>query len=170
MPPEADPQYLPLISLGVKWLVGTSLVGLVGFLVTIQVLLPNLSIERVIDKHNTLAFESRLLVKNLGRLPAYNIWANVFNCRFRGGGLAIGDITLTYNGQPTKKLGAGETMEVATLPQVGTTPGIQIEECEYRLMLEYQARLFFYRKKIIKAWHIELRPLGGDFTWQFTMQ
>ena len=79
------------------------------------------------------------------------------------------DITLAYNGQPTEKLSGGESMEIATLPQVGITPGIPIDECEYQLILEYEARLPFYRKKIEKKYRVELRPLGEEFAWQISM-
>ncbi len=170
MPPEADPQYPSLIWSVVKVLVGASLVSWLMFLVTIHKLLPNLSIIEVIDKHIRFAFESRLLVKNLGLLPAYNIWANAYNLNFRSGGLAMDGMELACNGQPTTKLGAGEQMEVPTLPQVGLSPGMPIDACRYRLVLECVAKLPFYPKKINKTWNVELRPLGGEFTWQVTMQ
>ena len=170
MPQAADPQYLSLAWLILKWLLGASLVGGLTFLVTIHKLLPNLSIIEVIDKHNRLAFESRLLIKNLGLLPAYNIWANVHDCQFRASGLTVDDMTLKYNGKPTTKLGAGEQMEIPALPQVGLSPGMPIDACKYRLVLEHEARLPFYTKKTEKTWNVELRNFGGEFTWQITMQ
>jgi len=170
MSQATDPQYLSLVWLILKWLLGASFVSWLMFLVTIHKLLPNLSIERIIDKHSRLALESRLLIKNMGMLPAYNIWANVHNCQFRASGLNIDNMTLEYNGKPTTKLGAGEQMETPTLPQVGLSPGIPVDACKYRLVLEYVARLPFYPKKIEKTWSVELRSLGGEFTWQFTMQ
>ena len=170
MPQAADPQYLSVIWLILKWLLGAAFVGWLGFLVTIHKLLPNLSITSIIDKHSRLAFESRLLVKNLGLLPAYTIWANMYEANLIVGGNNFIGLTNAYNGKPTNKLSSGETMETPTLPGIGLTPGMPIDKCEYRLVLEYQARLPFYTKKIEKSWKIELRQLGGQFTWQFSMQ
>lgn len=171
MPPDSDPQSLSLLWSELNWL-GGSILGILGFIVIIYTIRPNLTIERVIDKHNRLAFESRLLIKNLGKLPAYNIWPNVYHCHFRVGGLKEDNLTLFYNGQPTEKLSGGETMEIATLPQVIIPPGIPIDECIYQLVLEYEARLPFYRKyhkKLKKKYRVELRPLGEEFAWQFSM-
>jgi len=147
----------------------TSLAGALAFLAAYYAFPPNLSVEEVKDKgkHN---FESRLIIRNIGKLPAYNIIADLEHMNFRIGGINVQDMNTTDCGTPTKKLAASEKMELPACPHVGMPVGSNLTSCDYRLVLRYELRLPFFLQRRAKTWHIELRNSGDAFTWQVSLQ
>lgn len=147
----------------------TSVTAGLAFLVAYYAFPPNVSVEEVKDKgsHN---FESRLVIKNIGKLPAFNIIADVEKMNLRMGGLNVTDMTATNCGGKTAKLAHGEKTEIPACPHVGMPVGTSLDSCDYLLILKYQFKLPFYSTVLEKRWHVELRNSGKEFVWQTSMK
>ena len=130
---------------------------------------PNLTVEEVKDKgsHN---FESRLVIRNIGKLPAYNIVADLDGMNFRMGGINVENMNTKDCGIPTKELAASEKMELPACPHIGMPAGSSLNSCKYNLILKYDFRLPFFRQRRTRKWCIELRNTGKEFTWQVSLQ
>lgn len=146
----------------------TSIVGIIGFLTAYYAFPPNLSIEEIKDKtkHN---FESRLVLKNIGKLPAFKIVTDVSSMNFVMGGMTVNNTTMTNCGTPIKILASGEKTEIPAVPHIGMPVGSSLQSCDYTLKLKYEFRLPFYKTIMEKEWRVELRNSGDEFTWQIAM-
>ena len=169
MEPTLIDQFLSYGAIALQIFGATSLLGIIGFLTAYYAFPPNLSIEEVKDKtkHN---FESRLVLKNIGKMPAYNIILDVSNMNFVMGGINMENMNTTDCGAPISKLAAGEKTEIPAVPHVGVPAGTSLNSCDYKLKIKYEFRLPFYRTILEKNWYIELRNSGGVFTWQTTLR
>ncbi len=169
MSPELVQQLLDAGAIVLKIFGVTSISGIIVFLVAYYAFPPNLSVEEVKDKgkHN---FESRLIVKNIGKLPAFNVVVDVSNMNFVMGGINTTNTNTTDCGGPINKLAPGEKMEIPAVPHVGMPVGTSLQTCDYNLTLKYQFRLLFFKKMQEKHWHVELRNSGDEFTWQVAMR
>jgi hypothetical protein len=164
----ADSQWLQVGLSLLKWLGITSVLGGIGYLVTLHYLLPRLTIIEVRNPHPKHSFESRIVVQNIGKLPAYRIWANPRNIDVAIGGVHMENSSLARCGQPATRLDGGEKMEIPALPSVGTDPGIPLALCKYKLELEYDFKLLGYRRTLKRFWNIELRNFPDGFIWQYS--
>lgn len=147
----------------------TSIMGIIGFLTAYYAFPPNLSIEEVKDKtkHN---FESRLIIKNIGKIPAFNVIADISNMNLVIGGINMTNMNTTDCGIPITKLASGEKTEISAVPHIGMPVGSSLQSCDYTLKLKYEFLLPFYKKIISKKYFIELRSSGEEFTWQVSMR
>jgi hypothetical protein len=147
----------------------TSLIGMIGFLTVYYAFPPNLSIEEVKDKtkHN---YESRLVLKNIGKMPAFNVVVDVAEMNFMMGGINMTNMNTTDCGVPISRLSAGEKTEIPAVPHVGMPVGTSLNSCDYKLGLKYEFRLPFYTTLITKNYYVELRNSQEDFTWQVSMR
>ncbi len=163
MPELLDACLVVLQILGV-----TSLTGALAFLAAYYAFPPNLTVEEVKDKgkHN---FESRLVIRNIGKLPAHHIVADVKHMNFRMGRVDLRNLNTENCGVPTRELAASEKMELPACPHVGMPVGTSLDSCDYTLVLSYDLRLPFFRKRRSKAWRIELRNSGSESTWQASL-
>jgi len=59
----------------------TTILGLLSLLTAYYAFPPNLSVEEVVDK-SSHSFESRLVVRNIGKLPAFNVIVDVSEMNF----------------------------------------------------------------------------------------
>ena len=57
-------------------------------------------------------------------------------------------------------------MEFPICPHVGVPPGTSLNSCDYTLKLKYDLRLPFFSMRMHKQWHVELRCVEDEFTWQ----
>ena len=146
----------------------TSLASALAFLAAYYAFPPNLTVEEVKDKgkHN---FESRLVIRNIGKLPAHHIVADVKHMNLRMGGLDFRDVNTENCGVPTRELAASEKMELSACPHVGMPVGTSLHSCDYILILSYEVRLPFFKKRRSKSWRIELRNSGSESTWQASL-
>jgi hypothetical protein len=169
MSPETAEQFLNYGSIALQIFGATSILGIIGFLTAYYAFPPNLSIEEVKDKtkHN---FESRLIIKNIGKIPAFNIVADVSTMNFVMGGINMTNMNTTDCGVPITKLASGEKTEIPAVPHVGMPVGSSLQSCDYTLKLKYEFRLPFYKTIMEKSWHVELRNTGKEFTWQIAMR
>ena len=169
MNPEIIEQLLHYGWVALQIFGATSILGIIGFLTAYYAFPPNLAIEEVLDKskHN---FESRLLIKNIGKMPAFGVVSDVSKMNFVMGGLNMTNMNTTDCGSPITKLASGEKTEIPAVPHVGMPVGSSLQSCDYVLKLKYDFRLPFYTKVFEKIWHVELRNTGDDFTWQIAMR
>jgi hypothetical protein len=159
-------------SVVLKFLGGISLVGAMAFVTAYYAFPPNLTVEEVKDKgkHN---FESRLIIRNIGKLPAYNVVVDVKNMNFRMGDIHMQNMNTENCGVSTKVLAVSEKMEIPACPHVGVPLGSSLQSCDYTLLIKYELRLPllpFYKQQREKCWYIELRNSGSDFTWQMALR
>ena len=169
MGPEIGQLILDVGLVLLKFLGATSLLGLIVMVAAYYAFPPNLSLEEIKDK-GKINFESRLVVKNIGKLPAFNVVVDVAKMNFVMGGLNVTNIATTDCGVPTEKLASGEIMEIPVCPHVAVPPGSNLQSCDYDLILKYDLRLLFFKKLLKKRWHVELRMTDTDFTWQTSMR
>lgn len=167
--PEMIDQFLHFGSIALQMFGATSIVGVIGFLTAYYAFPPNLSIEEVKDKtkHN---YESRLIVKNIGKLPAFNVIIDVRAMNLQIGGITMTNMDTIDCGVPITKLSSGEKTEIPAVPHVGMPVGSSLQSCNYSLKLKYEFRLPFYRTILEKLWYVELRNSGDEFTWQISMR
>ena len=166
MPPESQVVLADLV----QWLGLSTLGGTVGLSLTWLSLPPSLTIAEVRDRHPHHSFESRFAVKNIGRLPAYDVWANVYEMQVvMGAGTRMEGVELVHNGPPVGRLDPAEITEVPVVPQIGMPPGLPLASCAYTLELEYHARILWRVVPRTRKWRIELRAFNdGSFAWQYT--
>ena len=74
--PEADPSLLSISLSILKILGATSVLGIVGLLSAWLAFPPELVIEGVVDKSKAFNSESKIKIKNTGRLPALSVTAD----------------------------------------------------------------------------------------------
>ena len=147
----------------------TSIMGLIGFFTAYYAFPPNLSIEEVKDK-TKYNFESRLIIKNIGKMPAFNVILDVTNMNLLIGGMNMTNMNTTDCGIPITKLASGEKTEISAVPHVGMPVGSSLQSCDYALKLKYEFRLPFFNTTISKNYYIELRSSDEEFTWQISMR
>ncbi len=169
MSPETLEQLINYGSIVLQIFGATSILGIIGFLTAYYAFPPNLSIEEVKDKtkHN---FESRLVIKNIGKIPAFNIITDVSTMNFVIGGINMNNMNTTDCGTPITKLASGEKTEIPAVPHVGMPVGSSLQTCDYMLKLKYEFRLPFYKTLLEKSWHVELRNSGDEYTWQIALR
>lgn len=169
MNPEVIDQLLSYGGVALQIFGATSLLGAIGFLTAYYAFPPNITIDEVKDKTKN-NFESRFVVKNIGKMPAYNIILDTEKLNFTCGGITMNDCKTTDCGIPVSKLAAGEKTEIPALPHIGMPAGTNLNTCDYTLKIKYEFRLPFYRTLMDKTWHVELRNSGDGFVWQIAMR
>jgi hypothetical protein len=147
----------------------TSVLGLLAALAALYAFPPNIALESVRDKGRT-NFESRLVFKNIGKIPAFNVIGDVTNLNLRLAGLQLTNATFTNCGFPTERLSGGETMEFPACPHASVPAGSTLHSCEYDLCMKYEMRIPFIKRLLAKRWHVELRNARGEFTWQTSLR
>ena len=169
MSPETLEQLLNYGSIALQIFGVTSILGIIAFITAYYAFPPNLSIEEVKDKtkHN---YESRLVIKNIGKIPAFNIVTDVSAMNFVAGGINMTDMNATDCGTPITKLASGEKTEIPAVPHVGMPVGSSLQSCDYMLKLKYEFRLPFYKTILEKNWYVQLRNSGDEYTWQTAMR
>ena len=167
MPQGTSPEATGLLLSLLQWLGLGSLAGLLAW----RYLPPRLTITEVRNKHPQHSFESRLAVKNIGQLPAYDIWANLYAMNaILGASNTVSVEAMTRCGPPVARLDAHETMEIPVIPGIGMPPGSPVASCRHTVELEYHTGLPFFRKPFTRRWTLELRRFQDGFTWHFTPQ
>ena len=148
-----------------QWLGATSIASFLALYAACLAFPPELVIEAVVDKSKKFNSESRIKIKNNGKLPAIAIQADVENLcaviatnRFENCGILNGPHAVA-------RLAGGESAEISVSPGFGFSQGMQITEFTYILTLKHHAKLFFFRKEFKKKWKVELRNFEDGFAW-----
>lgn len=126
---------------------------------------PELGVETVVDPSKDLSSESRLRVKNLGKLPAYNIrpLAEDINCEF--GKIRVSNCQFHTGPRLIKSLANGESAEMPVLTGIHIAGGAPLTSCTYTLRIQYSARLMFLSRTFTKTWSVELRKRRDGYSW-----
>ena len=146
----------------------SSVAAIIGIIFAVYIFPPNLTLEdiQVKGKYN---FDARLIIKNLGKLPAYNVVLDVISMNLTMNGITLQNNNMINCGIPTKRLVSDEKMEQPACPHVEIPVGTSLNSCDYKLKLKYDFRFLWFSKTIEKYWHIELRSSEDDFVWNHKM-
>ena len=155
-----------------KWLVvSLGVSSIAGFLALYTELLgfpPELLIETVSDK-GKFPSESRITIKNCGKLPALDIRYDILEC-FAETESGILELSLKNRPRLASRLACGEHTEIPILPKVQFDGGAQLIKCSYELALVYHAKLFWLRKRFRKVWRVRLRVFDDGFNWNIEIR
>jgi len=166
---EPDPTILQLSLLLLKWLGITSIASFLSLYAAWLAFPPELVIEAVVDKSKKFNSESKIKIKNTGRLPALSIKADVENLCAKIGGIHMENCAI-YNSPPViGRLSYGETSEISIRPGIGMSQGMYISEFSYTLILKHHAKLFFLKKQISKTWKVALHNYPDGYSWDVTI-
>lgn len=151
------------------WLGATSVAGFLSLYVAWISFPPELVIDAVVDKSKKFNSESRIKIKNNGKLPALAVQADAENICARIGSLAMRDCGFFNGPHIFPRLSGGEAAEISVSPGIRLGQAMQISEFSYRLTLRYRAKLFFLGKSFKKSWVVELRNFEDGFAWNVTL-
>lgn len=144
----------------------TSLTGFAAFYSTLIVFTPELTIDTVIDKSKEFNSESRLKIKNIGKLPALNIYFDVENAEMEISGFRIENGNFASIGSTwIPRLSSSESSETSVTPGIHFDTAAPIGRFSYVLSLKYDAKILFMKKRFTKKWRVELRSFGDGFSW-----
>ncbi len=164
-----DPSILDVSLTIFKWLGATSLVGVLGLFSAWLAFPPELVIEGVVDKSKAFNSESKMKIKNTGRLPALSVSADVENLCAQIGGITMKDCGFFGGPNLISRLSHGETSEISVRPGVGMDQGMRISAFSYTLSLKYHAKLFFLKKNFAKKWKVQLRNFQDGYSWDIAI-
>lgn len=165
---EADPQLLQIVKSLFLWLGVPSLAGFLALYSAWIAFPPELVIEGIVDKSKRFPSESRIKIKNIGRLPALAIRADVENLCARIGTHTLKDCGFINGSNLVGRLAHSETAEITISPGIAIGPGISISEFSYSLTLKHRAKLLFLSRGMSKEWKVALRVFGDGFAWHVT--
>ena len=148
-----------------QWLGVPSLAGFLALYAAWIAFPPELVIEAVVDKSKTFNSESRIKIKNNGRLPAIEIKVDAENVCAKFGGITMMDCGFFNGSNVVARLSSGESAEISVSPGIGFGEGMQITEFSYILTLKHHAKLFLFRKEFEKRWKVQLRNFQDGFAW-----
>ena len=165
---DADPQLLQFMKSLLLWLGVPSLAGFVALYSAWIAFPPELVIEGVVDKSKRFPSESRIKIRNIGRLPALAIQADVENLCARIGNITFENTGFINGRRLVGRLAHSETAEITVSPGIAIGPGIPVSEFSYSLTLKHRAKLFFLSRRMCKEWKVALRVFGDGFAWHVT--
>ena len=165
MPLETNQELLQASKSLLQWLGVPSLAGFLSLYCAWLAFPPELIIESVIDKSKKFNSESKIKIKNNGRLPAIGIKADVSNLCAKIGGIHFNDCGIFNGPDVIGKLSYGETSEISIRPGMELGQSMHISEFSYVLRLKYQAKLFYLRKELSKQWQVSLRNFEDGYSW-----
>jgi hypothetical protein len=143
---EADQSILQVSISLLQWIGVPSLAGFLTLYAAWIVFPPELVIEAVVDKSKKFNSESRIKIKNNGKLPALEIKADAENVCALIGGITMKDCGFFNGSNAVARLSSGESAEISVSPGVGFGQAMQLTEFSYTLTLKHHAKLFFFRK------------------------
>ena len=158
---------MPEIIIKVVEVIGiTSVLGLIGLYLTFIGTVPSIVIEGTVEKSKRFNSESKLLIRNNGRLTAFNVRADVHNLSFEVNTNTFENCTFINCGPPlASRLSSGETTEITIRPGVDIGGGAHFDKYSYVLELIYQANLLFFRKTFTRRWMIKLKNYPDGYSW-----
>ena len=127
---------------------------------------PNLTIETI--KNGPQNTVSRIIIKNIGMIPAYNITANGYGINYERAGITSRNNRFTnYAKGATLQLATDETMEIPACVEVvgGLSPSSAFKSCDYDLVLKYDFKIFGFTSSLNKKWFIKLQNAQDGFVW-----
>lgn len=165
MPLTTNPELLQVSIYLLQGLGVSSLVGFLGLYVAWLTFPPELIIEAVIDKSKKFNSESRIKIKNNGKLPALDIRAEVADLHANIESNSFKVKAIINYPSTSARLSSGENTDISISPCFHIKQGTQITTFSYILILKYHAKLFLFRKEFQKRWRVELRNFEDGFAW-----
>lgn len=165
MPLETDPTLLQVSVSLLQWLGVSSFAGFLALYAAWITFPPELVVESVVDKSKEFNSESRIRIKNNGKLPALGIKADANNVCAKIGGATFKDCQFILGGNIVARLAGGEFSEISISPGFGFGEGMKLAEFSYVLTLKHRAKLFFFHKEFQKQWSVSLRNFQDGFAW-----
>ena len=162
---EPNDQLMELSLLIFQFLGIGSITGFVALYSAWLAFPPELQIEGVIDKSKKFNSESKLKVKNAGRLPALSVNYDAEKVCATIGGMVMKDCGMSGGQDLIGKLSHGESSEISIRPGIALDQGMHISQFSYELTLKYSGKLFFLKKQFAKKWKIELRNFDDGYSW-----
>lgn len=166
---QIDTDVLDVVGTALKYVGLTSLSSFIALQIAWISFPPEITVEGVIDKSKKLNSESKLKIKNIGKLPANNIRTNITKLNFVLGGIEMRDSAIINAPKPISRLANSETTEISVTPGVMIQGGGFFSEFDYSIELAYEAKLLFLKKTFRKVWHVELRNIGEEFVWHVSL-
>ena len=157
-------EWIPTI---LKWVGGGTLAGMIGLFVTWKTTLPVIAIEGVSDKSKKFNSESRLKIKNIGKLDAVKIEFEVSEMDLTVGTNEFIGANMAKVSRDIPRLSGGESAEITVMVGVHFGSGTQVRKCKYILHIVYRAK-FIFSKKMTRKWRVELRNFEDGFYWNAT--
>lgn len=164
-----DPVVLDYVFNGLAWAGITSLAGLIGLYTAWIALFPEITIDSVVDKSKKFSSESRIKIKNIGKLPALNISSDITELNVGLDGLSMRDCAILNPPKTIPRLAGGESSEISIAPGIHIERGANFSTFEYKLQLTYAAKFLFFSRRLKKSWGIHLRNIGEEFIWDFSI-
>jgi hypothetical protein len=162
---EINAEILDTITTGLKLIGITSFSGFIALQVAWVSFPPELAIEGTIDKSKRLNSESRLKLKNLGKIPAANVRTKLTNLNLALNGIKMRNAKINSSPKPISRLASGESTEISVTPGVFVNDGGSFSEFEYNIEISYEARILLIKKRFYKKWHVALKNTGEEFSW-----
>jgi hypothetical protein len=147
----------------------TSLAGFIALYAAWLKFPPEILIEAVSDKSKKLNSESRIKIKNSGKLPALKIETEIEQLNATIGGIQLRNCAIKNSPSVIPRLSAGETTEISVSPGVATEHGVEFSAFSYVLKIRCHARLFLIKRTFAKTWKVELRNFEDGYTWNTTI-
>lgn len=142
--------------------------SLVGFVVLYSAWLkfpPEIMVDAISDKSKKLNSESRIKIKNSGKLPALRIKTEIEQLNATIAGIQMRNCTIRNIPSVIPRLSGGETAEITVSPGITTQQGVQLSEFNYILSISCHTKLFFFKRTFKKTWKVELRNFEDGFRW-----
>lgn len=163
--PYIDESSLEIVLSFLKFIGIGSFFSVLAFFIAWISFFPELTIDTVVDKSKKFNSESRIKIKNLGKLPALEVSGKLSNLCFK-----LEDIKMEgseVNNMPIfiSRLSSGEVAEIPILQGVSVEGGAHFSEYTYQFEIVYKAKLFFIPIRRKKRWDIWVRNFGEEFSW-----
>jgi len=169
MPVEAD-KWIFEHAIGLLQLLGvTSVAGFIALYSAWLRFPPEILIEAISDRSKKLNSESRIKIKNSGKLPALKIETEIEQLNATIGGIEIRNCAVKNSPSVIPRLSAGETTEISVSPGVATEHGVELSAFSYVLRIRCHTRLFRIKRTFAKTWKVELRNFEDGFAWYATI-
>ena len=169
MPLETDKLMLERAIQMLQVLGITSVAGFIALYSAWLAFPPEILIEAISDKSKKLNSESRIKIKNSGKLPALKIETEIEQLNAIIGGIRMNNCAVKKSPNVIPRLSAGETTEISVSPAIATEHGVELSAFSYLLKMRYYAKLFLIKRTFSKKWKVELRTFEDGFAWQTTI-
>jgi len=165
MPIEIDKDILNYASQLFQLLGFSSILGFITLYSACLAFPPEIIVDAITDKSVRLNSESRIKIKNTGRLPALKIKTEIENLNATIAGIQMHNCSIKDGLKIIPRLSRGETAEFSISPGISTAHGVQLSEFNYILNISCHTKLFFIKRTFKKKWKVELRNFKDGFAW-----
>ena len=153
-------------AIGLFKLLGVTSIG--GFIALYSAWLafpPEIIIDAISDKSKKLNSESRIKIKNSGKLPALKIETEIEQLNATIAGIQIKNCAISNSPSVIPRLSSGETAEISVSPGITAKQGVELSEFNYILKIRCHTKFFFIKRTYNKTWKVELRNFEDGFAW-----